>query len=185
MSNSTGAFYSFKKEDQSQSIPLGNLPADTSGAAPPPSTSAAPHIPISEIREGLHASPWSQPLRVLWYLLSIAIGADLLYTFPANGAADNLTSEGYRGFKEQCIAYILLAVFDIAILWLPTLLFMDTDLRRKWTSWKVGKFMSKEPITTFGWGLIIICLLGLSVMFNVFLELVGSGQPGFPRLGIF
>lgn len=163
----TGAFFG----EQPQSVPLGNSSPTTS------TTSAS----TTAIRQSLYDNPWYKKLCTLWYCFSLAIGADLIYTFPAGG-------EGYyiqhkESIRWEAFQYLFWSLYNLAILWISTLVFLDQDLQRLWGSWKVGKYFSKEPIATMGWIFILVCLVGLSVMFDVFMEMQDiTGVPDIPIL---
>jgi hypothetical protein len=52
---------------------------------------------ISHFRRKLYANTWYIKLLILWYLLSTAIAADLLYNIPFNNGASALASPRMSG----------------------------------------------------------------------------------------
>ena len=160
----TGAFFG----EQPQSVPLGNSSGSTSNSSA--STSAT--------RKTLYKNPWYKNLYTLWYFFSLAVGADLIYSFPSGGAGYYIVYK--ESLRWDALQYVFWSLYNLAILWVSTLVFLDRDLQRLWSSWKVGEYLSKEPIATIGWIFILVCLIGFSVMFDVFIEM--QGFPNIPRI---
>ncbi|GFF54334.1 hypothetical protein IFM58399_09798 [Aspergillus lentulus] len=144
-----------------------NLAADTEGTSP--------RCPLNAAQQ-IRNEPWYSKLLVLWYLLSIAFAADLLYSFAADKGIQSLASSG--GIKLQVLQYLVWGLLNLAILFLSTLLFLDKDLNRFWEQWSLGKYLSKKKLVSgILWAVIITVLVGVSVSWDVDYEYV-TDMPG-------
>jgi hypothetical protein len=124
---------------------------------------------VSRIRQELYNDPWYYKLLILWYLMTITIAGDLLYSFPAMNGEINFTFA--QGLQATILQYVVWAVIDLAILWVSTLVFLDEDLQRVWKAWRLARFMSKKPASVIGWTFIVLVLLGASNIFNIIYEI--------------
>jgi hypothetical protein len=129
---------------------------------------------LSDFRSQLYANTWYSKLLILWYLLSIAIAADLLYNIPLiNGASDLANSPSAQGLLLSYFIWILL---DVAILWISTLVFFDEHLQNKWNSLEVGRNLGSDKLSrACVWAFVITVLLMVSISWDVINDMVGFG----------
>jgi hypothetical protein len=121
---------------------------------------------LSDFRTELYANTWYSKLLIIWYLLSIAIAADLLYNVPATNGAVYLVQE--TSVLESVVIYFVWILLDIAILWISTLIFSDEDLQAVWNSRELGRFLnSNKAFSILAWALVIIVLLNASLSYDV------------------
>jgi hypothetical protein len=121
---------------------------------------------LSNFRTELYANTWYSKLLILWYLLSIAIAADLLYSIPATNGAVYLVQE--TSALESTLIYFVWILLDIAILWTSTLIFSDEDLQAVWNSRELGRFLnSNKAFSISAWAFVIIVLLNASLSYDV------------------
>jgi hypothetical protein len=116
------------------------------------------------------AEKWDENLIVLWYLLSVAIGADLIYVIPATNGTEYLTSSSVS--LSIIIYYIFWILLDMALLWIPTLVFMDENIQRLWMESLLGKWITGKSMWCLRWGVTLILVL-ISIFFDAWTDVVG------------
>ena len=123
-------------------------------------------LTLSDFRTELYANTWYSKLLVLWYLLSIAIAADLLYSIPATNGASALLQN--TSVQQLILYYFVWILLDVAILWISTLIFSDEDLQAVWGSQEVGRFLNSNKVFSISaWAFVILALLNASISYNV------------------
>jgi hypothetical protein len=91
--------------------------------------------------------------------MSVAVAADILYTFPGPGDG---THDLLNGFAFIFQFYLAWGGINIGILWLLILVCADNDLQSIWYQWAPGHFYSE--LFCFS---ILALLLGFSVGWDV------------------
>ena len=119
---------------------------------------------MSNIRAELRAKAWYKMLIVIWYAYSALIGADMLFVFPGLGGTVLLSYGTSVG--EIIIGYGIWMAIDFGLMWIATLIFLDADLNRWWTSTRVGRFLSKPRASYVGWASVIIVVVGASATYD-------------------
>jgi hypothetical protein len=121
---------------------------------------------LSDFRTQLYSNTWYSKLLILWYLLSVAFAADLLYTTPATNGASTLLQK--TSVLESVLIYFVWILLDIAILWISTLIFSDEDLQAVWNSQELGRFLnSNKTFSVLAWAFVILVLLDASLSYDV------------------
>jgi hypothetical protein len=109
-------------------------------------------------------------LWIIWNLLSVAIGADLIYEIPATNGTEYLTSSSV--FLYIIIYYIFWILLDLALLWFPTLVFMDKNIQRLSMKSLLGTWITGKSMWCLRWSVTLILVL-ISIFFNFWTDVVG------------
>jgi hypothetical protein len=73
---------------------------------------------------------WYCNLAILWYLLCLNIGVDVIWIFPSGGGEEYFTSPGVS--LSIIVYYIFWILLDFGLLWIPTLIFRDDNIQKMW-----------------------------------------------------
>ncbi|KAF7901381.1 hypothetical protein EAF00_003602 [Botryotinia globosa] len=117
---------------------------------------------------------WFNKLIITVYGMCISLGSIAIWVFPASSpinlmAGRNGNGSFYMGVFAEWI------LFDCAILWLATLIFIDHDIQTFWGRFRLGRILAKR--SCIWWSLIILAMLAMSSYF-IFQRL----EPVYPQL---
>lgn len=137
---------------------------------------------VSDMRQELLDSDWYPRLITLWYLLTIAVLADVLYAFPGSSDKSTLDLTQTRSFGSLLVQYAVWIALDVGILWVPTIMFLDRDLRAFWKRLRIRTIFSSKLVSNIAWVCIIMVLLMVSIVFDLgeyyYLPLQDIGKVG-------
>jgi hypothetical protein len=105
-------------------------------------------------------------LLVLWYIIALAVGSDLLYSFAYLGAY-NLDPGDVLGFIGLLRQYLIWMSVDVAILWIPTLFLMDPIIQGFWHNRLIGQWLENKPWAMAAFTVLIAALVFVSVWIDV------------------
>jgi hypothetical protein len=105
-------------------------------------------------------------LLVLWYILALATRTDLLYTFAYLGDY-NLDPEKVLGFAGILSQYAIWMVFNVAILWMPTLFLMNPITQCFWHNTPIGQWLEGKCWFMIAFPVLIAALVFVSVWIDV------------------
>lgn len=117
---------------------------------------------------------WFNKLIITVYGMCISLGSIAIWVIPASSpinlmAGRNGNGSFYMGVFAEWI------LFDCAILWLATLIFIDHDIQMFWGRFRLGRMLAKRSCVW--WSLIILAMLAMSSYF-IFQRL----EPVYPQL---
>jgi hypothetical protein len=118
------------------------------------------------IRNGIYDEAWYPMLLVLWYILALAVGSDLLYSFAYLGAY-NLDPEDFLNFVRILRQYAIWMSVDVAILWIPTLFLIDPIIQGFWHNKPIGQWLENKPWAMTAFTVLIAALVFGSVWIDV------------------
>jgi hypothetical protein len=117
-------------------------------------------------RQKLRADPWYPNLVALLYLLSLAVGVNLVLLITTR--VGNGTISPNSNLELIVWYYVIWLGFNFVILLVSTLLFLDQDLRSLWLETSIGSWLlSQKRLSIIAWTVVLVILVGVSVEFCV------------------
>jgi hypothetical protein len=120
---------------------------------------------VAKIRQNLRADPWYPNLVALLYLLSLAVGVNLVLLITTR--VGNGTISPNSNLELIVWYYVAWLCFNFVILLVSTLLFLDQDLRALWLESSIGWLLSQKRLSFIGWTVVLFILVGVSIVFCV------------------
>jgi hypothetical protein len=143
--------------------------SETQGTAETPTSLDLVIYTSSQIED----EEWYCNLVILWYLLCLNIGVDVIWTFPSGGGEEYFTSPGVS--LSIIVYYIFWILLDFGLLWIPTLIFMDDNIQKMWLKLievlksRFGKRATGKLMWCLRWGLMVVLFL-ISVFFDYWMD---------------
>jgi hypothetical protein len=118
------------------------------------------------IRNGIYDEAWYPMLLVLWYILALAVGSDLLYNFAYLGDY-NLNPEDFLSFVGLLRQYAIWMSVNVAILWIPTLFLIDPIIQGFWHNNPIGQWLENKPWAMIAFTVLVAALVFMSVWIDI------------------
>ena len=119
---------------------------------------------VTETKFEISSSPWYGKLVWLQYFLSAVVAADVLRKYPA-GFGFYASGESWW-IPLEVLHYTVILVFNFAIAFISTLVFMDEDLQWFRRKSEFGALTSKSYCSKIIWSLCILALVAASATFD-------------------
>jgi len=116
---------------------------------------------------GIRDSKWFKWLCRIMYCASLEIGGLLLFYFPVSSGENFLSTDGYIVLLRLLILISLIG----AVLLVLTFIFLDPNVQQKETSWKIGKYLSRERLATIWYGFLFGFLMAAFVWLHFCLNI--------------